>query len=84
MGKESGQKVKLEHNQHLRGSMSKIRKRGMENFIGQVEIITKVTLKMMNDMAKEKCFGQMEVFMRVVGKEEYNMEWGKCSFLMEM
>ena len=64
--------------------MSRIRKKGMGSFTGQVVIIIKGILKMMRGMGKEKCFGLMGVFMRGVGREEYNMEWGKCFFLMEM
>lgn len=64
--------------------MSRIRRRAMGNSTGGVEITIKGISRTMRGMGKEKCSGQMEVFMRVAGKEVYNMEWGKCSFLMEM
>lgn len=79
----NGQKVIWEPSQHLKESMSKIKRKAMVNFTGQQGIITKETLKMMSDMVKEKCSGQTEVCMKEAGYEVYSMEWVKCSFRTE-
>lgn len=46
----------------------------MESFLGQVEIFIKETMRMILEMVMDKCIGLTEVFIRVSGKMEFNMD----------
>lgn len=54
-----------------------IRKMVTAFLIGKVVIYTKEITRMMKEMGMEKCIGLMDLFIKVNGKEESNMEWEK-------
>ena len=69
MEKVNGHQVK----RNILEVMLKDLSKGMGNFTFQVEIFTKEIFLMISDKDMGKCFGQTDLFIKVIGKEECKM-----------
>jgi 5-carboxymethyl-2-hydroxymuconate isomerase len=70
MEKENGHKTR----QNILEVISKDLNKDMDNFTLVVEIFIKEILFKINEKVMDKCFGQMEVFIKESGRMEFKME----------
>jgi 5-carboxymethyl-2-hydroxymuconate isomerase len=70
MEKENGHKTR----QNILEAISKDLNKDMDNFTLVVEIFIKEILFKINEKVMDKCFGQMEVFIKENGGTEFKME----------
>lgn len=50
---------------------------------GRVEMYTKVTMRVTQEMVMGKCIGWMAVFIKVIGGMAFNMERGRFMYLVK-
>lgn len=74
MGKENGERVINLTAINMKVIIYSTKNMDMEFFNGSLGTYIKVIILKMKDKVMEKCFGQMDLYIKDNGLEEYNMD----------
>jgi hypothetical protein len=83
MAKENGKKLLQQTVIHMKVIIAWIKRTDMEFSHGRVVTYTRGIIKMMREKGMGRCIGQMDPYIRVNGKREFNMGMVKCCFQMD-
>ena len=74
MGKENGRKIQVQAQIHMKATITQTKSMDRGYLGGRVEMCTVVSTKMMKEKVMVRCNGLMGQCIKVIGREEYNME----------